>query len=486
MANKLRKGRAPLGVALLTSALLGGCVGAPAYHPVKVATPAQFSETPDGWAAAQPADGAARGPWWQVFADPQLDRLEQQAEKASPTLEAALARYDEARATARVADAARLPEVDAVGSAARDKVSQNRPLTTGREATYNDYRAGGLLTYELDLWGRVRAAARAGHAEADASGHDLAAARLSLQAAVADAYVRLRGLDAQASLLRRNDEAYSRAYQLTATRHQGGIASIIDVNRASMVLANARAQLAAVEDQRAATEHEIAALVGAVASNFHLAAVPDALRVPLAPATTPSVMLQRRPDVAAAERRMAAANARVGAARAALFPTITLGLTGGYETTGPSMFSAPNAFWGLGPASVSLPVFDGGKRRAQLRSARAQYDEVAATYRSTVLTAFREVEDQLAASRLLAHEATQQSLAADAAQHTSDLSFTRYREGATDYFEVVTAQTDALNAQRTLLAVQTQRLQAAIALVKALGGDPAPALGGEPAPGKQG
>jgi len=190
--------------------------------------------------------------------------------------------------------------------------------------------------------------------------------------------------------------------------------------------------------------------------------------------------------VAAAERRMAAANARVGAARAALFPTITLGLTGGYETTGPSMFSAPNAFWGLGPASVSLPVFDGGKRRAQLRSARAQYDEVAATYRSTVLTAFREVEDQLAASRLLAHEATQQSLAADAAQHTSDLSFTRYREGATDYFEVVTAQTDALNAQRTLLAVQTQRLQAAIALVKALGGDPAPALGGEPAPGKQG
>jgi len=457
-------------VASLGCALLGGCSLAPVQHHVADPPPAHFAEIPPAWSEAAPADGVARGPWWQAFGDPVLDDLETRAGAASPTLAAALARRDEARAVLGQTAAQLLPEVDANASAARDRLAQDRPQTTGTAPTYNDYKVGASLSYELDLWGRVRNSVAAARAEARASDADLASARLSLQAAVADAYVRLRGLDAQSDLLVRSVAAYARALDLTRRRHLGGVSSGLDENRARTVLGNAQAQVADVANQRATTEHELAALIGAPASSFHLAPATKVVSAPGVPVGTPSTLLQRRPDVAAAERRVTEANARIGVARAALYPTITLGLAGGYETTGPALLSAPNTTWALGPLGLSLPLFDGGRRRAGVRLSQAQYAEIAANYRSTVLTAFREVEDALAAARDLANEAQVQAAAATAAEATSTLSFTRYREGASDYFEVVTAQTDALNAQRALLAVQTRRAQASVAIVRALGG----------------
>jgi multidrug efflux system outer membrane protein len=451
--------------------LVGGCSLAPTYRPPQVAAPTEYKEAA-GWAAATPMDTAPRGRWWQAFNDPVLDDLEARAEKASPTLAAALARYDQARAVARIEGSALFPEINAGASASRERLSGNRPLSpNGMPAIYNDYIAGGTLGYELDLWGRIRNSVKAAHADAQASEADLASARLSLQAQVADAYARLRGLDAQAELLRETVDAYGKAYELTASRHEGGISSGIDVNRAKTVLGNARAQISDVANQRAATEHEIAALVGEVASSFSIPAQVQPLAAPAIPPNAPSELLQRRPDVASAERRMVAANARIGVAKAAFFPTVTLGLSGGYETTHSGLFDVPNSFWGLGPAMAALNIFDGGRRIAGVRLSRAQYEEQAGDYRNTVLTAFREAEDAIAANRWLATEAIDQRDAATAAQRTSELAFTRYRDGASDYFQVVTAQTDALTAQRALLTVETERMRASIALVKAMGGD---------------
>ncbi len=457
------------GVAAVVLALLAGCSMAPAYRPPTVAVPQDFRES-EGWTAATPMDGIERGRWWEAFGDPVLNDLETRSAAASPTLAAALARYDQARAAARAETADLFPDISADASASRQRLSGNRFGGDGSASTHNDFVVGGSLDYELDLWGRVRNSVKAARADAQASGEELVSARLSLQAAVADAYARLRGLDAEAELLRKTVDAYDKAYALTVRRHDGGIASGIDVNRAKTVLDNARAQISAVANERAATEHEIAALVGAVASDFRIAPRVQPLAAPALPTGAPSQLLQRRPDIAAAERRMFAANSRIGVAKAAFFPTVTLGLTGGYETTHGDLFRAPSSFWGLGPASAILSLFDGGRRKAQLRMSRAEYEELAANYRDTVLTAFRQVEDAIAASHHLADHAVSQQGAARAAERTSELAFTRYRDGASDYLEVVTAQTDALTAQRALLLVQTQRMRTAVSLVKALGG----------------
>ncbi|MBV1688812.1 efflux transporter outer membrane subunit [Novosphingobium sp. G106] len=456
-------------LAALIPVLLAGCSMAPDYQPPKTAVPSAYKEVA-GWTAAEPMDGLPRGAWWKAFGDPVLDDLETRAEAASPTLAAALARYDQARASARVDAADLFPQVGVEGDAGRQRLSGNRPLGNGTPQTYNDFSIGGTLDYELDLWGRIRNGVKASRADAQASAADLASARLSLQASVADAYFRLRGLDAQADLLNRTVAAFDRAYQLTATRHDGGIASGIDVNRSRTALSNARSQISDVANQRAATEHELAALVGALASDFSVPARVQPLDAPQVPAGAPSELLQRRPDVAAAERRMFAANARIGVARAAFFPSITLGLAGGWETTQGSLLTTPNTFWGLGPLSAVLSLFDGGRRTAQVKLSRGEYDEMAADYRGTVLGAFRQVEDGVAAMNHLATQIVDQRDAAQAAERTSDLAFTRYRDGASDYLEVVTAQTDALDAQRSLLTVQVERMRMSVALVEALGG----------------
>lgn len=464
--------RAKAGLALIAPGLLAACSMAPDYRPPETgALPVQFKEV-EGWSQANPQDGGQRGAWWEAFGDPVLNDLEVRAEAASPTLAAALARYDQARASARIDAAPLFPEIGVSGDASRQRVSGGRFGGGGVPATYNDYAIGGTINYELDLWGRIRNSVKAGRAEADAAAGDLVSARLSLQALVADAYIRLRGLDAQAELLQRSVAAYERAYTLTAARHRGGIASGIDENRAQTTLSNARAQISAVASERAATEHELAALTGDVASRFALTPQVHTLAIPEVPTGAPSELLQRRPDVAAAERRMFAANARIGVARAALFPSITLGGGGGWQTTHGSILSTPNTFWGLGPLSAVLSLFDGGRKQAQVKLSRAEYDEIAAQYRGTVLTAFREVEDGIAAAKHLASESVDQRRAAEAAERTSHLALTRYKDGASDYLEVVTAQTDALQAERALLQVETQRMRASIALVKALGGHP--------------
>ncbi len=457
--------------ACLGLALLGGCSMAPDYQPPQIAAPQAYKEMA-GWTEATPMDTAPRGPWWEAFGDPVLNDLETRAEAASPTLAAALARYDQARAVARVEGSDLIPTISVGGDDARQRVSGNRFQGNGDAQTYNDVSVGAAIDYELDLWGRIRNSVKAARADAQASEADLAAARLSLQAAVADAYARLRGLDAQADLLHRSVEAFERAYQLTDTRHEGGIASGIDVNRARTTLSNAKARISAVASDRAATEHELAALIGAVASDFAIPARVQALGAPAIPMGAPSTLLQRRPDVAAAERRMFANNARIGVARAAFFPSITLGLSGGWQATHGSLLTTPNSVWGLGPLAAALTLFDGGKRRAQVALSRADYEEQAALYRDTVLGAFRQVEDGIAALRYLSVQLVDQRDAAQAAQRTSDLAFTRYRDGASDYLEVVTAQTDALDAQSALLSAEIDRMRASIALVKALGGSP--------------
>jgi multidrug efflux system outer membrane protein len=452
-------------------AALGGCSLAPDYRPPVTAVPATFKEAPQGWTNASPADGAARGPWWTVFADPVLDDLEARVPRSSPTLAAAVARLDAARAAARGAAADLYPTLSAQASAARERLSGRRPVSTGSAVEYTEVQIGAALDYEVDLWGRVRNSVRAERAESDASAADLEAVRLSLHASVADAYFRLRGLDAEARLLDQTVAAFTRARDLTDTRHDGGIASGLDVSRAQTILSNARAQVSDIANRRAATEHEIAALVGEVASSFAISAAVLPLTPPATPVLMPAQLIERRPDVAQAERLIAANNARIGVARAAFFPDVTLGASGGFQAARGALLSSPATFWALGPLSALLSVFDGGRRQAQVRISRAQFEEAAANYRETVLGAFREVEDALAAQRTLATQAADQRASAEAADRTRELALVRYRDGASDYLDVVTAQTASLDAERATILVQTARMRAAVALIRASGGD---------------
>jgi len=458
--------------AVLALPLLAACSLAPAYRPPQVAVPAAYKEAPPaGWAEAVPADATPRGAWWLAYGDPVLNDLEARADAASPTLAAALARYDAARAQAGIAAAALVPEVDGGATVAHDRVSAHAPGNYLQRSTIsNPAVLDASLTYEIDLWGRVRNSVAQARANATASAQDLASARLSLQAAVADSYVQLRGLDAQLDLLRGTVAAYEKAYRLTVTRHNGGIGAGMDVSRAKTTLDNAKAQVWDFTNQRAVVEHELAALTGAVASSFTLAPGRLPAAVPAFAPGVPSALLQRRPDVAAAERRVYAANAGIGVARAALFPTVTLGLGAGWQGRAGDLINAPNGFWSLGPAALSMPFFDGGRRLAGVRLSRAQYDEIAADYRATVLAAFQQVEDGLAGMTNLASDATNQRDAATAAERTRDLAMIRYRDGATDYLEVVTAQTAALGAEQQAITVETNRMRSSILLVKALGG----------------
>jgi multidrug efflux system outer membrane protein len=462
--------RNPEALAAIAILFLGGCSMAPPYHPPVVQAPAAYKEVPAGWAVAQPMDDTPRGEWWKPFGDPVLDDLEQRMATASPTLSAALARYDQARAAAHETAADLFPTVSVGGDAVRERLSGRRPQSTGSPVRSNDFSVGATLDYELDLWGRIRNGLSAARADADAGGSDLASARLSLQVAVADAYFRLRGLDAEAELLHRTVDAYGRAFDLTDRRHSGGIASGIDVNRARTQLSTARAQISQVANARAATEHELAALVGAVASDFSVAPGIIPLTPPTLPASTPSELLQRRPDIAAAERRVFAANARIGVARTAIFPSISLGGAAGFEAAHGQLLDDPSSFWSLGPLSAALAIFDGGARSARVKISRAEYDEAAADYRGTVLGAFRQVEDGLAATRYLAAQVADQSDATGAADRTRDLALIRYRDGASDYLEVVLAQTAALDAERATLALRTQQMRSTVALISAVGG----------------
>jgi outer membrane protein, multidrug efflux system len=448
---------------------LAGCSLAPDYVPPAQTTAVAYKEI-GPWTPASPADAQPRGAWWKVYGDATLNALEERIEAGNPDFAIALSRYDQARALAAEASATLVPEVDASGSLTTNRQSADRPLRVGGPNTYGNNLLGATVSYEFDLWGRVRNLVAAGKAEAEASAADLASVRLSLEAQLADSYLNLRGLDAEARLLSDASAAYERALKLTQAQHIGGIVSGLDVGRAETQLETARAQQSEIAAQRALAEHAIASLVGEPASTFSIVAVAELPPPPRIPVGMPSLLLQRRPDIAAAERRTAEANAQIGVARAAFFPTITLDASGGFENTGGfNLLSAPNSLWTLGPAAA-LTLFDGGRRKAVVQVARDEFDEASANYRLTVLVAFQQVEDNLALCNKLADEARDETAAVDAARRTETLSLTRYQQGAVTYLDVVTSQTADLDAQRAALSLATRRLQASVDLVRALGG----------------
>ena len=442
------------------AAALAGCNLAPPYRvPVTPGPTASYRET-GPWTPAAPSDAAPRGRWWAVIVDPELDRLEDRLDSDNPGLAAALARYEQSKAVATRARASLFPELD-VGGSAQDAHYPSLP------ASYAS--AGGSLGYELDLWGRVRNQVAAAKAETQASAADAAAVRLSLEALLAETYLGLRGDDAEIDVLAQTETAYRQALDLTLARFDGGAASEQDVSRAKTQLGDVQSQLAQARASRALLEHAIAALVGASASRFEIAARPVQAAPPEVPVGEPSALLQRRPDIAAAERRVASANAEIGVYRAALYPTVTLSAAGGYDSSGVLAATAAS-YWAAGPATALLPVFDAGRRRADVTRARAAFDEAAATYRQTVLEAFRQVEDELALANRLANAEARQEEAVDAARDTDQIALNRYTEGAADYLEVVTAQAAELDARREDVQLRTRRLIASIDLVRALGG----------------
>ena len=459
-------------VALGVVLLLGGCSLAPAYHaPNLPPLPDHFKEGDTAWKLAAPADQMSRGDWWTVYSDDALNQLETKLDADNPSLAAALARYDAARAFESQLNAGLFPYLGAVANPLRARQSNHRPLRGSNQPNeYDSDTVGIQADFDLDLWGRIRNEVSEGRALAQASQADLASAKLSLEARLADNYVRLRGYDIHVRILQDALSAYQHALTLTENRHSGGVASGLDVSRAQTQLDDAQAQVTDVLAQRALTEHAIASLVGVPASSFSIAPDQRALQVPLTPVGLPSTLLERRPDIAAAERRVFAANTGIGVARAAFFPDVSLSGSYGFQNTGmDNLLAIGNRFWALGPLAT-LNIFDAGLRSAKLREAHAQLAQASADYRQTVLTAFREVEDDLALLQQLGIEAKQEDQAFAAAQQTLNIATNRYREGIVNYLDVVTAQTAALSAQRNAETIRTRRLQASVDLIRALGG----------------
>ncbi len=457
-------------VATALTALVSACSFAPTYKTPATDVAENYKEA-GPWQTAAPSDALERGDWWRDYHDATLDDLQVRLDRANPDLAVAVDRYAQSAAYLAQTRSGLFPELDANGQATKNRQSDNRPLRSAAQPDeYRDNALGASLSYELDLWGRVRNLVAAGSANTQAAAADLASVRLSLHAELANDYIRLRNLDAQQALLTDTVKAYDEALKLTQSRFEGGIASGIDVGRAQTQLENARAQTTDIQAERALIEHAIASLIGASASKFTLPAKIVDLPLPTIPLSVPSVLLERRPDIAAAERRAAAANAQIGVARAAFFPSISLTATGGFENTGGAgWLTAPNQFWSIGPR-FNLALFDAGKRRAVDRQAQAAFDEAADRYRSTALLAFQQVEDNLALLHLLGAEAKQENAAVVAAQTTLNLALDRYQNGAVNYLEVVDSQTAALQAQRTLLSLRDRQLRASVGLIRALGG----------------
>ncbi|HZQ75448.1 MAG TPA: efflux transporter outer membrane subunit [Burkholderiales bacterium] len=452
--------------------LLAGCMAGPDYRKPDAPRSAEFKETPAPWKQAQPRDDIAKGKWWEMFGDPLLTAMVEKIEKSNQTLAASEAQYRQALAGTRIARAGLFPEVDAQVSAVRSQSPSGvlGGTTAGRTITQHSASLN-VSNWEIDLWGHVRRQVEAAESTARASAADYASAKLSLQAQLATDYFQLRVLDVQKQLLDDTLEALRKSLELTQNRYNVGVAAKADVVQADAQVKSVQVQATDVGVQRAQLEHAIAVLTGVTPAELAIAPLPRyAMNVPVIPPGIASELLERRPDVAAAERRVQAANAQVGATAAAFFPAVTLSASLGYRSSDTSTwFTAPSRFWSLGP-SVVMALFDAGLRRAQNEQAIAAYDATVANYRGTALTAFQEVEDNLAALRILDEEAQAEADAVAAARQSVDLTLNQYKAGVASFLNVVTVTTALLSEERNAIGIQGRRMAAAVALVRALGG----------------
>ena len=457
-------------VALVAVGLIaGGCAVGPAYKRPAAPMPAHApAAPPEGFKSAKPQDDLLRGPWWEIFGDPTLNSLESQIEVSNQSIAQAEAQFRVARAIARGLRGALFPTVNAGAALTRSQGSTRAGAAAPSPGTV--YQVSGDVSYEVDLWGRVRRTVEAGVASAQASAADLEGVRLSIHAELASDYLELRGIDAQLDLLESSIAAYQKALQLTINRHDQGVVSGVDVAQAETQLESTRAAATELKLARAQLEHAIATLLGKPAQDFSLERLPLTAPPPAVPEVIASGLLERRPDIAAAERRVAAANAQIGVAQAAYFPTLSLSASGGYAGSEIAhLVSLPNRFWSIG-ASLLETLFAGGKKRAAVEQAKASFDVNVAIYRDQVLAAFQEVEDQLTSLNFLTEETAQQGAASEAALRSLAIAENRYQGGITTYLEVVTAQTAALANQRILVQLQTRRMTSSVGLVKAVGG----------------
>ncbi len=453
--------------ALLTAA----CTVGPDYvRPNPVATmPTTFKEL-EGWKVAQPNTGIISERWWEIYHDPVLNSLEEQVAISNLNVAVAEAQFRQARALVQVAKAGNFPTLTVGAAATRSQSSSNSGTGISGGTTVSNLQLPVDLTWEVDLWGRIRREVEASQANAQASAADLAAATLSAQAALASDYFQLRVLDAQKQLLDATTAIYRNSLNMTNNRYAAGVAARSDVLQAETQLKSTEAQAIDLGIQRAQLEHAIALLLGKPSAAFSLSSTVLSITVPFIPPGIPSALLERRPDIASSERKVAAANAQVGIAQAAYYPTIQLSAAGGFSSSSlTTWFSWPSRFWSVGPAA-SVTLFDGGVRDAQSEQAKAAYDATVAAYRETVLTAFQGVEDNLAALRILEEETEVQNQAVRAAQQVVTITTNQYQAGTVAYLNVLVAQSTSLANERTALGLVGQRLAASVLLVKALGG----------------
>jgi len=467
-----RRHKSCLTVLLAVAAFqLAGCTVGPKYQRPAAEVPPAYKEVGD-WKPAQPNDQKLDGNWWEIFQDSQLNALEAQVNVSNQNLKAAEAQYTQARALVRYQRADYFPTITAGASANRNQFSKNRqphsPQFNG--VSFTDLQIPFELSYQIDIWGRVRRTVESYREQAQASAADLAAVNLSMHAQLALDYFQARTLDAEEQLLDSTVTQYEQALQLIENRFAGGLASDLEVEQARTQLETTRAQAIDVGVARAQYEHAVAVLVGKPPASFSLAPLPLTAPPPPIPVGLPSDLLERRPDIAAAERLMASANAQIGVAKAAYYPLVNLAAAGGFESGSiTTLLSGPSILWSAGPSAL-LTVLDFGRRRAASDQAIAAYDQAVANYRQTVLTGFQQVEDNVAALRILEHEAQVQNTAVDAAQKYLTLANTRYTGGVTSYLEVTTAQSAALSDEVTAVNILGRRMVDAVTLVQALGG----------------
>ncbi len=472
----------PLSLGSFALALLSGCMVGPNYTrpsvpmapAFKEAPPASFKEN-DGWKMSQPSDAQLKGNWWELFGDPQLNELEAKVDEANQTLKLADANYRAARANIGYYRASEAPTIAVAPSISAVRDSANQPYLSKTIVNNGEgnFTLPLELDYEIDLWGRIHRQVTAAREQAQVSAADLANTRLSLHAELAIDYMEVRSADAQIQLLKDTVKAYTDAVNLTSDRYDGGVSPLSDLSQARTQLDSARVLETDIAVTRAQYEHAIAILIGVPPAQFTLAPTPlnrNPPKMPDIPGTLPSQLLERRPDIASSERQMAAANEQIGIAQAAFYPTLSLSAVVGLQgTSALNWFSWPSRFWAVGP-TFSETLFDAGRRRAVKRVASAKYDAAVANYRQTTLTAFQQVEDNLAVLRLLEEEAQQQHESTDSAEQSLDLSQTRYQGGADTYLQVITWQTAALNNERNDIDIMRRRMEASVVLIKAVGG----------------